>query len=191
MLSLTHWGRVTHICVGKLIILGSDNGLSPARRQAIIWTNTGILLIGPLGTNFSEVLIGVQTCSFKKMHLKMSSVKWRLVCLGLNDEPAPSRRQTTTQASYDEIGLHIMASLAHTVLSIRSVLYVIDTSVLCVTAYVIRMSYILLSNGAAVHMGVKCGPMLVVAAHSLNINRSDFIQIWVIIVNQGSVLIIG
>ena len=82
---LTHWGRVTHICVVKLIILGSDNGLSPGRRQAIIWTNAGILLIGPLGTNFSEILIGIQTCPFKKMHLKMSSAKWRLLCLGLNE----------------------------------------------------------------------------------------------------------
>ena len=74
---LTHWGRVTHICVGKLTIIGSDNGLSPGRRQAIIWTNTGILLIRPLGTNFSEISIGIQTLSFKKMLLKMSSVKWR------------------------------------------------------------------------------------------------------------------
>ena len=47
-LLLTHWGRVTHICVGKLTIIGSDNGLSPDRRQAIIWTNDGILLIGHL-----------------------------------------------------------------------------------------------------------------------------------------------
>ena len=45
---LTHWGRVTHICVSKLTIIGSDNGLSPDRRQAIIWTNAGLLLIGPL-----------------------------------------------------------------------------------------------------------------------------------------------
>ena len=80
---LTHWGRVTHICVGKLTIIGSDNGLSPQWRQAIIWTNAGILLIGPLGTNFSEILIEIQTFSFKKMHLKMSSAKWRLFRLGL------------------------------------------------------------------------------------------------------------
>ena len=52
---LTHWGRVTHICVGKLTVTGSDNYLSPGRRQAIIWTNAGILLIEPLGTNFSVV----------------------------------------------------------------------------------------------------------------------------------------
>ena len=70
---LTHWGRVTHICVGKLTIIGSDNGLSPGRRQAIIWTNAGILLIGPLGTNFSEILVEIYTFSFKKIHLKMSS----------------------------------------------------------------------------------------------------------------------
>ena len=56
---LIHWGRVTHICVGKLINIGSDNGLSPGRRQAIIWTNAGKLLIGPLGTNFSELLIRI------------------------------------------------------------------------------------------------------------------------------------
>ena len=66
--SLTHWGRVTHICVSRLTITGSDNDLSPGWRQAIIWTNAGILLIGPLVTNFSENLIEIQTFSFKKMH---------------------------------------------------------------------------------------------------------------------------
>ena len=54
---LTHWGRVTHICVSKLTIIGSENGLSTGRRQAIIWTNDGILLIGALGINLSEILI--------------------------------------------------------------------------------------------------------------------------------------
>ena len=81
---LTHWGRVTHICVGKQTIIGSDNGLSPGRRQAIIWTNAGILLIGPLGTNFSEISINILTFSFTKMRLKVSSAKWRPFCLGLN-----------------------------------------------------------------------------------------------------------
>ena len=54
---LNHWGRMTHICVSKLTIIASDNGLSPDRRQAIIWTSAGILLIRTLGTNFSEILI--------------------------------------------------------------------------------------------------------------------------------------
>ena len=73
-----------HICVSNLIIIGSDNGLSPSWRQAIIWTNAGILLIAPLGTNFSEILSEIDTFSFKKMHLKMSSGKCRPFCLGLN-----------------------------------------------------------------------------------------------------------
>ena len=81
---LTHWGRVTHICVSKLTIIGSDNGLSPDRRQAIIWTNAGILLIGTLGTNFNEILVEIHTFSFKNIYLKMSSGKWRPFCLGLN-----------------------------------------------------------------------------------------------------------
>ena len=81
---LTHWGRVTHICVSKLIAIGSDNGLSPSRRQAIIWTNAGILSIGPLETNFSEILIEIIIVSFKKMRLKVSSAIRRPFCLSLN-----------------------------------------------------------------------------------------------------------
>ena len=81
---LTHWGRVTHICISKLTIISSDNGLSPDQRQAIIWTNAGLLLIGPLGTNFSEILIEILTFSFMKMRLKVSSAKRRPFCLGLN-----------------------------------------------------------------------------------------------------------
>ena len=72
---LTHWGRVRHICVSKLAIIGSDNGLSPGRCQAIIWTNARILLIGPLKTTVSEILIEIHSFLFKKMHLKMSSEK--------------------------------------------------------------------------------------------------------------------
>ena len=56
---LTHWGRVTHICVGNLTIIGSDKGMSPGRRQNIIWTNDGVLSNGPLGTNFNEILIDI------------------------------------------------------------------------------------------------------------------------------------
>ena len=81
---LTHWGQVMHICVNKILIIGSDNGLSPDWRQAIIWTNAGILLNGPLGTNFSEIPIEFHTYSFKKIHLKMSSRKYRPFCLSLN-----------------------------------------------------------------------------------------------------------
>ena len=55
---ITHWGRVTHICVGNLTSIGSYNGLSPGRRQAIIWTNAGIFVNWTLGNklrwNFNQ-----------------------------------------------------------------------------------------------------------------------------------------
>ena len=84
MISFTHWGRVTHIYVSELPIIGSYNDLSPARHQAIIRTNAGILLIRTSETNFSEILSKIHTFSFKKMYMKMSSGKWRPFCLGLN-----------------------------------------------------------------------------------------------------------
>ena len=72
---------MTHICVSKLTIIASNNGLSPGWHQAIIWTNAAI---GPLGTNFSQILIEIHTVSFMKIHLKMSFGKWRPFCLGPN-----------------------------------------------------------------------------------------------------------
>ena len=60
-------------------IIDSDNGSSPTRRQCC-WTSAGILLIWPLGTNFSEILIEICILSFKKMHLELSSGNWRLFC---------------------------------------------------------------------------------------------------------------
>ena len=63
---LTQWGRVMHIWVGKLTTIASDNGLSPGRHDAIIWNNAGILLIGPLGINLSEILIEIQTFHWRK-----------------------------------------------------------------------------------------------------------------------------
>ena len=80
---LTHWGRVTHVCVGKLTIIAVYNDLSPGQRQAIIWINAHLLSIGPLWTNFSEIWIEIHIISFEKIHLKMSSGIWRPSCLGL------------------------------------------------------------------------------------------------------------
>ena len=65
------------ICFSKLTIIGSDNGLSPGRHQAIIWTNAEILLTGSLEINFSEILITIHIFSFTKMPFKMSSGNWR------------------------------------------------------------------------------------------------------------------
>ena len=63
---LPHWGRVAHLCISKITIIGSDNGLSSAWLQAIIWTIAGILSIRTLGTNVSEILCEIHTFSFKK-----------------------------------------------------------------------------------------------------------------------------
>ena len=87
--SLTHWGRVTHICVSNLTMIGSDNGLAPTRHQAIIWTIAEMLSIGPLGVTFYVILSEILTFSFKKNEkkpicLNVSSAKWWPFCLGLN-----------------------------------------------------------------------------------------------------------
>ena len=79
--TLINWDRVTHICTSKLTTISSDNS-SP-----VTWTVTshaGILLIGRLGTNFSEILIVIKTFQFKKIHLNMSSAKWHPSCFGGN-----------------------------------------------------------------------------------------------------------
>ena len=51
---LTHRGRVTLKCVVRIIIIGSDGGLSSGQHQANVCTNAGMLLIGPLGMGFDR-----------------------------------------------------------------------------------------------------------------------------------------
>ena len=58
--------------------IGSDNGLSPGRRKAIIWTNAGILLIGLLGTNFSEISIESYIFSLKNA---FENVVWKTAAI--------------------------------------------------------------------------------------------------------------
>ena len=74
-----------HICVGNRAIIVSDNGLSPVRRQAIIWTSAGVLVIRSLGTNFSELLsknsyIYIQRNAFENVVCEMAAI----LCLRLN-----------------------------------------------------------------------------------------------------------
>ena len=73
-----------HLGIIGLTIIGLDDGLLPGRRQAFIWTNTGILQIGQLSTKFSEILIKIRIFSFQKMHFKMLSGKWQPFYVGLN-----------------------------------------------------------------------------------------------------------
>ena len=65
------------LCVSKL---GhhSQSGLSPDHHQAIIWTNTVLLLIGPLGTKFSEIRIKIQSCAvITRCNLSRYSIRHR------------------------------------------------------------------------------------------------------------------
>ena len=106
---LTQWDWVTHLCVSNLKIIGSDNGLSTStvRRQVIIRTNAGILLIRTLGTNFSEILIEIHMFPLKEMHLKC--------CLGNDGHfvSAPMEQQYSLQykhrqnAPYTPSEIHI------------------------------------------------------------------------------------
>ena len=79
-LCLTHLDWVMHVWISKWTIIGSaDNGLSPGRHQAIFWTNTGILSMGHLGTNFNEI-------SLKKSYIfiqenPFENVVWKMVAI--------------------------------------------------------------------------------------------------------------
>ena len=74
-------GRVTHICVSKLDSIGSDVACSGTRH---VLTNAGLLSIGPLGTNFSEIQSNYLNFHSEKTHVKISSVTRRLFCRVLN-----------------------------------------------------------------------------------------------------------
>ena len=65
---------MTHICINKVTIIGSDNGLSSGWDKAINWTNAGILLIGTLATKFIEILSEINTF-FSKENFR---IKYRL-----------------------------------------------------------------------------------------------------------------
>ena len=75
---------VMPICISKLTIMGSDDGLLPGLCQAIICTDAGILLIRPLESMFNVILIRIHIFSFMEIHLKLPSEKWWLFCVSLS-----------------------------------------------------------------------------------------------------------
>ena len=75
---------MTHICFSELTPIGSDNSLLPGQHQAIIWTNVELLWMRLQGTYFNEISTKIQTFSFNKMHLYVSSAKWQPFYLSLN-----------------------------------------------------------------------------------------------------------
>ena len=74
---------MTHICVGKLTIISSDNGLSPGRRLAIIWNNAGMFLIGlfvkEIRFNFEKKYIQWHYASHYLLNLK-SEFGFLMIC---------------------------------------------------------------------------------------------------------------
>ena len=82
-----------HLCIRKLANIGSVSGLLPGRHQTIIWTNAGILLLlmGPLGANFSENLIElnsyifIQENAFGNVVWKMATILSQPECVKFSD----------------------------------------------------------------------------------------------------------
>ena len=91
---LTDWSLMTHICASKLTIIGPDYGFSPCRRQAIIWTDAGILLIRILATNVSEIFSEINTFSFKNT---FDNVVWEMAALLTRALRPDHSRQTGNQ----------------------------------------------------------------------------------------------
>ena len=84
--ALTLWGRVTHICVCNLTIIDSDNGLSPVRRQAIIWTNASILFFWTPGNKLQRNInrnsyISIKRNPFQYVVWNMAAVLSRIQCV--------------------------------------------------------------------------------------------------------------
>ena len=80
---ITDWGRVTHICISKWTIIGSDNGFVTWSASSHYLNQCWNIINFTLKNRF-QWLIKIHIFSFKKMHLKMLSAEWHLFCLGLN-----------------------------------------------------------------------------------------------------------
>ena len=126
----------------------SNNGLSPDRHQTINLTKSGILSIWPLGINFNEMLIELDTFAFMKMHLKMSSVKWHPFCFGIN--------VSMTTEQYNSLGL---LSIFYSVCAILT-LYVLNFFGENINIYLHIMSFLHINKTQVVEIPprVKQGP---------------------------------
>ena len=73
------------MCIDKLTIIVSDNGLLPGQHQAIIWVNAGILLVGHLGTNLWNVNRNfyrfIQENAFENIVGKMAAILSQPQCV--------------------------------------------------------------------------------------------------------------
>ena len=84
---LTHWGRVTHICVGKLTIIGSDNDLSPSQAAPShylnqCWNIVNLTLGNKLQWNFNRNWnILIPENAFEYIVCEMASILSRPQCV--------------------------------------------------------------------------------------------------------------
>ena len=89
--------------------------------------------MGPLRTNFSEISIEIHTFSFRKMHLKVSSAKWRVFCLGLNEltyrysvgynHSSIAKLRLLCCWHYDDVIMTILASQITSLAVVYSIVY--------------------------------------------------------------------
>ena len=125
----THWGWVRPICIGKLTIIGSDNGLSPHRRQAIIWTNAGILLIWPLEKimwNFNpNSYIFIQENAFENVVWKMAAIlsQPQRVPWSVKNNPSEAQQET----SHDVMDYLMHNKRVSTLLQVSGVMLQLDS----------------------------------------------------------------
>ena len=103
---LIHWGRVTHICASELTIIGSDNGLSPGWRQAIMWTNAGMLLIRPPRNKLQKNFIR-NSYNFIQENL-FENVVWKMAAIFSWPQCFKKQQQKPVKKS-DKICLHVSA----------------------------------------------------------------------------------
>ena len=82
-LDLTHWGRVTHICVGNLTIIGSDSGLSaPSHYLNQCWNIVNWTPRNKLQWNvYRNSYIFIQENPFENVVWKMVAILSRPQCV--------------------------------------------------------------------------------------------------------------
>ena len=72
---LTHWVRVTHLCVSELTIIGSANGLSPSHYMYQCWNNVNSNLRNKLQWNLKRnSCIFVQENAFEYVVCEIASI---------------------------------------------------------------------------------------------------------------------
>ena len=103
------------VCVSKLTPIASDNGLVPGRCQATLSTNAGILLIGPLGTNFTNYglrLSGIFKTS--TVHTCIAERRIRFMLSQIINDADPSVKEKVNTYSFQGFTKYVKMTKFHT-----------------------------------------------------------------------------